>query len=292
MAERWAFHIERRRHLRRGTIEAYLVQVRRWTERWGALPPTEVDSIAIGDFLDERSEAFGRKAENISASRLSFEVMVLRTFLRWCLEQEYISAVPAMPRINGSVKREPRALSQAQLDALFSAARQHPRPQVRALYTALMLGLYAGLRREEIRFVAWDSDIDLDAGVLRITAKGKAFAPKSAEERTVPLNDRLREYLAQLRREHPAAEWVALNCEHGQWSVRINVWARELFAAAGVETAFGTLHRLRHTFCTNLLIGGADLATVRDLAGHRDISTTGRYLSTTSERRRAAVALL
>ena len=41
--------------------------------------------------------------------------------------------------------------------------------------------------------------------------------------------------------------------------------------------------------CTRLLVAGADIETIRDLAGHRDISTTGRYLSTTSERRRAAV---
>ncbi len=56
-----------------------------------------------------------------------------------------------------------------------------------------------------------------------------------------------------------------------------------------VTTEHGTLHRLRHTFCTRLLVAGADIETIRDLAGHRDISTTGRYLSTTSERRRAAV---
>ncbi len=289
MADRWAFHIERRRHLRRGTVDAYLVQVRRWSDRWGSLPPSEVDAIAIGEWFDERSVAFGRKGEHVSASRLSFEAMVLRTFLRWSSEQRYISTVPAVPKINGAVKREPRALSQAQLDALFDASRRHPRPQVRALYTALMLGLYAGLRREEIRFLAWS---DLDGGYLRVTAKGTAFAPKSSEERTIPLNDRLREHLEQLRLEHPDATWVALNCEHRQWSVRINFWARELFGAAGVETTYGTLHRLRHSFCTNLLVAGADLATVRDLAGHRDISTTGRYTSSTSERRRAAVALL
>jgi site-specific recombinase XerD len=66
---------------------------------------------------------------------------------------------------------------------------------------------------------------------------------------------------------------------------------REL-RAPGTETVLDSLRRLRHTFCTNLLIAGVDLETVRDLAGHRDVSTTGRYLATTSERKRAAVAAL
>jgi site-specific recombinase XerD len=41
-----------------------------------------------------------------------------------------------------------------------------------------------------------------------------------------------------------------------------------------------------------LLLAGVDLETVRDLAGHQDVSTTGRYLATTGERKRPAVAAL
>ena len=95
-----------------------------------------------------------------------------------------------------------------------------------------------------------------------------------------------------LRVGRPDEPWVCLSCERRQWSLGITKWARELFKAAGVGNEHGTLHRLRHTFCTNLLLGGADLETVRDLAGHQDISTTGRYLSTTSRRKAEAVASL
>lgn len=38
-----------------------------------------------------------------------------------------------------------------------------------------------------------------------------------------------------------------------------------------------TPHMLRHTYCTNLLYNGVDIRFIRDLAGHRDISTTARY---------------
>jgi site-specific recombinase XerD len=36
-------------------------------------------------------------------------------------------------------------------------------------------------------------------------------------------------------------------------------------------------HDMRHTFCSNLILAGADLKTVKEMIGHRDISMTDRY---------------
>ncbi|WP_235848415.1 tyrosine-type recombinase/integrase [Litchfieldia alkalitelluris] len=38
-------------------------------------------------------------------------------------------------------------------------------------------------------------------------------------------------------------------------------------------------HKLRHTFCTELVQNGIDISTVAELAGHADVNVTKRYLS-------------
>lgn len=48
-------------------------------------------------------------------------------------------------------------------------------------------------------------------------------------------------------------------------------------------------HTLRHTFATHLIRNGENLVVLRDLLGHRQITSTQRYIHMTAEDIRAAI---
>jgi len=51
-------------------------------------------------------------------------------------------------------------------------------------------------------------------------------------------------------------------------------------------------HDLRHSFGSNLSMAGVDIATIQELMGHKDISTTKRYLHPSPKHKKEAVERL
>ena len=64
----------------------------------------------------------------------------------------------------------------------------------------------------------------------------------------------------------------------------------EIYRAAGIQGA--TSHSGRRGFITSLANSGVGIKVIMDLAGHRQMGTTQRYINVTDEQKRRAVELV
>ena len=155
---------------------------------------------------------------------------------------------------------------------------------------AIALALKCGLRDQELIHLEW-SDIDEDAGVIRVQGKEKyGFRVKDSEQREVPIPDDL---LAELEswKETRRIKGLVLPTAGGQPNHKLLRSLKRLAKAAKLncgqcrgckernrECQEWTLHKFRRTYCTTMLRSGFDLRTVQAWMGHADIESTMRYL--------------
>jgi len=218
--------------------------------------------------------------QSLSASGLAprsagRHLSALRGFCRYLIREGRLQRDPTEHAARARLgRRLPRPLSVDEIVELIDA----PDPSTpRGLRDRAMLSLmYAsGLRVSELIQLKL-SDVDRARGVLAAYGKG-------GKRRLVPIGEvalaHLDEYLASLdgRRSAPPSGLLFYNRRGKPWT-RQTVWklvARHA-RARGIASHVHP-HRLRHSFATHLLAGGADLRSVQTLLGHADIVTTEIY---------------
>jgi integrase len=149
-------------------------------------------------------------------------------------------------------------LTQAELHRLVTACAH---PQARA---AILLAAYTGLRLGELMRLQ-PEDIEGDVLVVHTSKNGRP--------RRVPVH----------RLARPALDALPITVGW-RWVLRHFERARDALGRPDLR-----FHDLRHTAASWLIQAGADLTTVRDLLGHRTVTTTSRYAHLAVEHLRAAV---
>lgn len=168
------------------------------------------------------------------------------------------------------------ALTHDEQTALIGAAGEEPK--ARHLQPLVVVALNTGMRRGELLRLTW-SDVDLVARLVTVRQS------KSGKVRYIPLNAAAVKALRSIQRPE------GLVFTHRGQAIHT---VRRSFANALRRAKIRPcrFHDLRHTFATNLVLGGVDLVTVQQLMGHADISMTARYTHPTPENKRAAVESL
>jgi integrase/recombinase XerD len=258
------------------------------------------DLTALGGFLTRRRrgaspaaaseedlEAWlaAERSAGLSEATRARRLAAARAFFRFLRDDGGRSDDPA-EGIEGPRRRRPlpRVLAAEEVERLLAA----PDPRTaRGLRDRAMLEiLYAcGLRVSEL--VALQAgQLELRRGLVRVRGKG-------GRERWVPLGGKAVEALeTYLRDGRPllvtGRSEAVFPGRRGRPLTRQAFWAliRRLGARVGISPSRLSPHVVRHSFATHLVERGADLRTVQQLLGHRDISTTEIYTHVARERLR------
>jgi integrase/recombinase XerD len=266
-------HVRIEKGLAANSVEAYGRDLRRYVDHLASLGISSWEAVTKAEI---RAHLAGLVRRGISARSQARALSAIRSLHALLYAEKLVPANAAdeidSPRA-GRVLPEP--VSREDLARLL-AAPDVRRPAGRRDRAMLELLYATGLRVSELVSLELN-DVDLESRVL--VARGKG-----AKERLVPVGA-------------PAADAVKLYLAGARDALLKGRRSKDLFVtprgrrmtrqgmakllsryarAAGIRRRLSP-HKLRHSFATHLLEGGADLRAVQELLGHADVTTTQIY---------------
>ena len=268
-----------------GTIEAYQLDIERglipFLHQRGKFEVGEVTKADIRDYLDYVATSRGNS--NVTRAR---KLAAIKSFLNYLVENEELEVNPAAsirsPRIP---EKEPEYLTEEECIRLLTAIAREAKPRVRERDMAIaVLFLHTGLRVSELTNLKL-VNADLGRSQIKIIRKGN-------KEQYLHLNGETAGALVNYLANRPQAQngrfFVKTNGNNLSRSYVYSI-VRRYLKLAGINKGKYGPHLLRHTFCTRLHQKGVGPFTIKNLAGHKSLDTTMRYIKIENKEQAEAI---
>ena len=141
-----------------------------------------------------------------------------------------------------------------------------------SLWPLVATAYYTGFRNSELRYLTWP-EIGFDRDVITLTNK-EGFTLKSKQSRTVPLNGDLKAILSPMRQRRGYCFADDRGRQFGATQLT-RAFKRLIVKPCGLPHF--SLHTLRHTFASHLVMKGVDIYRVSQWLGHSSVNTTMIY---------------
>ena len=266
--------------LSKNTIEAYSHGLSRFLNHLRGKGVQEIRDV--GKF-DVRGFLLALKKENLSAKTIVRNLVAIRTFFRFLVQEGILETNPVEDLESPKVaKTLPEILTLKEIEQLLEQPNLQTPLGMRD--RAMLEMLYAtGMRVSELTHLP-THQVNLEGGYVLLYGKG-------SKERIVPLGSEAIKWVTLYLKESRGilakgkeSPFLFIN-RSGKGMSRQGLWKniKNYTRRAGLRKRI-TPHLLRHSFASHLLEGGADIRSVQMMLGHADISSTQIYTHVTGER--------
>ena len=254
------------------TIASYMRDIRQfsqWLRNHEGKDVLDATQLNISDFL-AYLENEGRTGATISRSLAS-----LKNFYAYVVSSGFLEKTPVTEiRIDRGEKKLPQILTGREIELLLAQPAGVDAKGIRD--KAILELMYAtGIRVSELIDLNVD-DVHLEQGIIKCSSAKKTriipLYPAALKALSAYLKDVRNSMLAS-----PDENALFVNVSGVRMS-RQGFWKilKHYQETAHIEKEI-TPHTLRHSFAVHLLENGADLGSLQELMGHRDISSTQMY---------------
>ena len=261
------------RNVSNHTMDAYKRDINQYLMYLGDLDIknlSDVKSTHIRDYIRVLSDG------GMAPASISRIISSIRTYYRFLSSENILDENPVLLINNPKLpKKLPDVLSEKEISLIINAIQESSQFYQRD--KAIIELLYScGIRVTELCNLEMSS-LFIDEDLIRVMGKGN-------KERLLPLGVRskkyLDDYIKHSRNSHikkSGSSFVFVSRNGNQLTrAMINIILNKWTQVSGLKKSVSP-HKLRHSFATHLLEGGADLRFVQALLGHSDISTTQIY---------------
>jgi site-specific recombinase XerD len=236
-------------------------------------------------YLANHADAKGNLKKKVTQN---YYVIALRSFLRFLIKNDVQTLEPSKIDLPKTESRSLKFLERDQVERLVAQPDTSKEAGIRDR-AILELLFSSGLRVSEL--------VSLNIDKINLERREFGVIGKGGKGRIVFISDRAADWI---KRYLDAREDIykplfiryakAVSDENNGEKMRLSVRSMERIVKKYTKLARlpvdATVHTLRHSFATDLLMNGADIRSVQEMRGHKNIATTQVYTHITNKQLR------
>ncbi|MFC1790008.1 site-specific tyrosine recombinase/integron integrase [Patescibacteria group bacterium] len=261
----------------------------KWVDaNYGSILPISIDLEKIRKYRLHLARITTKNDQTLASVTQSYHVIALRSFLKWLGKNDYKTVVADKIELPKVKSRSLKFLNNSQVERLLAQPSLSTLSGLRdkaileiIFSTGLRVSEVSGLNHPEIDFKRREFGVIGKGGKARVvflSARAVKWIGRYLQKR--------QDKAEALFISHPRKKAEMIETKAAEKKRRLSPRSIQRlvnkYAVKAKLPVKVTPHVLRHSFATDLLMAGADLRSVQEMLGHKNITTTQIYTHVTN----------